>query len=165
MKETVLITGASGGLGKEFAYLFAADGCDLVLIARTEEALKDLQKELKKMHKIFVTVLAKDLSKPNAAEEIFNQLQKKKLRVTWQVESPNAEIILPLSLAGIVVVSFDGIVTEPCAWRIAVDFAKMGEVQVDYLAKKMPDGGNLLEIRGLAGVFVWFGAGCRLLLS
>jgi ribose transport system substrate-binding protein len=56
--------------------------------------------------------------------------------------------------AGIIVVSFDGIVTEPCAWRIAVDFAKMGEVQVDYLAKKMPDGGNLLEIRGLAGVFV-----------
>jgi len=56
--------------------------------------------------------------------------------------------------AGIVVVSFDGIVTEPCAWRIAVDFAKMGEVQVDYLAKKIPDGGNLLEIRGLAGVFV-----------
>jgi ribose transport system substrate-binding protein len=56
--------------------------------------------------------------------------------------------------AGIVVVSFDGIVTEPCAYRIAVDFAKMGEVQLDYLAKKMPDGGNLLEIRGLAGVFV-----------
>jgi ribose transport system substrate-binding protein len=56
--------------------------------------------------------------------------------------------------AGIVVVSFDGIVTEPCAWRIAVDFAKMGEVQLDYLAKKMPEGGNLLEIRGLAGVFV-----------
>ncbi len=56
--------------------------------------------------------------------------------------------------AGIVVVSFDGIVTEPCAYRIAVDFAKMGEVQVDYLAAKMADGGNLLEIRGLAGVFV-----------
>ena len=56
--------------------------------------------------------------------------------------------------ANIVVVSFDGIVTEPCAYRIAVDFAKMGEVQVDYLAKKMPGGGNLLEIRGLAGVFV-----------
>jgi ribose transport system substrate-binding protein len=56
--------------------------------------------------------------------------------------------------AGIVVVSFDGIVTEPCAWRIAVDFAKMGEVQIDYLNEKMPTGGNLLEIRGLAGVFV-----------
>ncbi len=56
--------------------------------------------------------------------------------------------------AGIVVVSFDGIVTEPCAWRIAVDFAKMGEVQLDYLNEKMAAGGNLLEIRGLAGVFV-----------
>ena len=56
--------------------------------------------------------------------------------------------------AGITVVSFDGIVTEPCAWRIAVDFKKMGAVQLDYLAEKMKEGGNLLEIRGLAGVFV-----------
>ncbi|WP_062015058.1 ABC transporter substrate-binding protein [Aureimonas sp. AU4] len=56
--------------------------------------------------------------------------------------------------AGIVVVSFDGIVTEPCAWRVAVDFRKMGEGQLDYLAKRYPDGGNLLEIRGLAGTSV-----------
>jgi ribose transport system substrate-binding protein len=56
--------------------------------------------------------------------------------------------------AGLVVVSFDGIVTEPCAWRIAVDFAAMGKEEVDYLASRLPEGGNLLEIRGLAGVFV-----------
>lgn len=56
--------------------------------------------------------------------------------------------------AGIVVVSFDGIVTEPCAWRIAVDFHQMGADQIAYLAERLPDGGNLLEIRGLAGVFV-----------
>ena len=56
--------------------------------------------------------------------------------------------------AGITVVSFDGIVTEPCAWRIAVDFEQMGKDEVLYLADKLPDGGNLLEIRGLAGVFV-----------
>ncbi|WP_121066622.1 ABC transporter substrate-binding protein [Chachezhania antarctica] len=56
--------------------------------------------------------------------------------------------------AGLVVVSFDGIVTEPCAWRIAVDFAAMGKEEVDYLATRLPDGGKLLEIRGLAGVFV-----------
>jgi ribose transport system substrate-binding protein len=56
--------------------------------------------------------------------------------------------------AGVTVVSFDGIVTEPCAWRIAVDFKEMGRSQVEYLAGKLPDGGNLLEIRGLAGVFV-----------
>jgi ribose transport system substrate-binding protein len=56
--------------------------------------------------------------------------------------------------AGVIVVSFDGIVTEPCAWRIAVDFHQMGKDEVLYLADKMPEGGNLLEIRGLAGVFV-----------
>lgn len=56
--------------------------------------------------------------------------------------------------AGITVVSFDGIVTEPCAWRIAVDFKEMGRSQVEYLSKRLPEGGNLLEIRGLAGVFV-----------
>ncbi|MGC3937606.1 ABC transporter substrate-binding protein [Roseobacter sp. EG26] len=56
--------------------------------------------------------------------------------------------------AGVVVVSFDGIVTEPCAYRIAVDFKQMGKVQVEYLADRLSDGGNLLEIRGLAGVFV-----------
>lgn len=56
--------------------------------------------------------------------------------------------------AGVIVVSFDGIVTEPCAWRIAVDFHQMGYDQLVYLAERFPDGGNLLEIRGLAGVFV-----------
>lgn len=56
--------------------------------------------------------------------------------------------------AGLTVVSFDGIVTEPCAWRIAVDFKEMGRLQVEYLAGRIPEGGNLLEIRGLAGVFV-----------
>ncbi len=56
--------------------------------------------------------------------------------------------------AGITVVSFDGVVTEPCAWRIAVDFKKMGADHLDYLATRLPEGGNLLEIRGLAGVFV-----------
>ena len=56
--------------------------------------------------------------------------------------------------AGVTVVSFDGIVTEPCAWRIAVDFQQMGYDEIAYLKDKLPDGGNLLEIRGLAGVFV-----------
>jgi ribose transport system substrate-binding protein len=56
--------------------------------------------------------------------------------------------------AGITVVSFDGIVTEPCAWRIAVDFKGMGKSEIDYLKTALPNGGKLLEIRGLAGVFV-----------
>lgn len=56
--------------------------------------------------------------------------------------------------AGIVVVSFDGIVTEPCAWRIEVDFRELGRMQLEFMADQLPEGGNLLEIRGLAGTSV-----------
>ncbi|MBC7479746.1 MAG: substrate-binding domain-containing protein [Pseudorhodobacter sp.] len=56
--------------------------------------------------------------------------------------------------AGIVVVSFDGIVTEPCAYRVVVDFKAMGKQEVEEMAKFQPKGGNLLEIRGLAGTSI-----------
>lgn len=55
--------------------------------------------------------------------------------------------------AGIVVVTFDAIATEPCAYRIAVDFKKIGSMQIDYF-KSRGLKGNLLEIRGLAGASV-----------
>ena len=55
--------------------------------------------------------------------------------------------------AGITVVSFDGIVTEPCAWRVKVDFKKMGADEIAYLAGRLPDGGNLLEIRRFLNCF------------
>ncbi|MEB0041038.1 MULTISPECIES: substrate-binding domain-containing protein [unclassified Pseudomonas] len=56
--------------------------------------------------------------------------------------------------AGIIVVSFDGVVTEPCAYRISMDFKQSGVDQMDYLAKRFPGGANVLEVRGLAGVSV-----------
>ena len=52
------------------------------------------------------------------------------------------------------VVSFDGTVTEPCAWRVVVDFKDMGKQEVEQMAKFQPKGGNLLEIRGLAGTSI-----------
>jgi ribose transport system substrate-binding protein len=56
--------------------------------------------------------------------------------------------------AGIVVVSFDGIVTEPCAWRVVVDFEAMGKQEVEFVKSRIPEGGNILEIRGLAGTSI-----------
>jgi len=80
-KETVLITGASSGLGMELAKLFAADGSDLVLVARREERLIELADELKSEHGIEVHVLPKDLSKKTAPKEIFNHLNKEKIEI------------------------------------------------------------------------------------
>jgi len=80
-KETVLITGASSGLGMELAKLFAADGSDLVLVARREERLIELADELKSEHGIEVHVLPKDLSKKTAPKEIFNHLNKENIEI------------------------------------------------------------------------------------
>ncbi len=46
---TVLITGASGGIGLELAKIFAKDGYDLVLTARSENKLLEIQKELNRL--------------------------------------------------------------------------------------------------------------------
>ena len=55
--------------------------------------------------------------------------------------------------AGITVVVFDSAVTEPCATIVGVDFRRMGQMQVDYMADRKLTG-NLLEVRGLPGSFV-----------
>lgn len=80
-KETALITGASSGIGLELAELFAADGSDLVLVARREDRLKELADRLETQNGVKVHVLPKDLSEPKAPDEIFAQLKKEKIQV------------------------------------------------------------------------------------
>lgn len=53
--------------------------------------------------------------------------------------------------AGIVVVSFAGIVTQPCAYQVNYDWASYGKQEIDYVAQRLKGKGNLLEIRGIAG--------------
>src|SRR6201991_4462893 len=97
-----------------------------------------------------------DKEVPTQAAQIQNLILQGYDAIVINAASPDAlnGAVKEACDAGITVVSFDGIVTEPCAWRIAVDFKEMGRSQVEYLSKKVPAGGNLLEIRGLAGVFV-----------
>ncbi len=71
-RKTALITGASSGLGYEFAHIYAQKGYHLVVIARKEEKLFQVKKKLEEKYHIQVWVFAQDLSKPNAAHEIFH---------------------------------------------------------------------------------------------
>ncbi len=80
-KETVLITGASGGLGESFAQIFAQKGYNLVLVARSEDKMKNIAQELEGKHNIKITVLAQDLSQPNSAEKIYNEVKNKNIDV------------------------------------------------------------------------------------
>jgi short-subunit dehydrogenase len=74
-KMTALVTGASGGIGEELARLFAADGHDLVLVARSRDKLARLAAELGERHGVAARVLAADLSRAEAPREIFDELQ------------------------------------------------------------------------------------------
>jgi uncharacterized protein len=74
MNKTVLITGASSGIGLEFATLFAKDGYHLVLNARNESRLQEIANELKSKYGVKVTVAAKDLSIPESADELTSEL-------------------------------------------------------------------------------------------
>src|ERR1044071_3099848 len=74
-KMTALVTGASGGIGEELARLFAADGHDLVLVARSRDKLARLAEELSAKHGVGARVLASDLARPESPREIFAELQ------------------------------------------------------------------------------------------
>jgi len=74
MAKTALITGASEGIGYELVKLFAQDGYDCVLAARNKQKMDQLAAEVEKSFGITTRVIAKDLSLPESAQEIFDEL-------------------------------------------------------------------------------------------
>lgn len=74
--KTALITGASSGIGAEFALQFAKMKCNLVLVARRTDRLDALKDKLTKDFAITVTVIAIDLSKPASAQDLFSATQE-----------------------------------------------------------------------------------------
>lgn len=71
----VLITGASSGIGRDIARVFAGKGYELVLVARNEEALKQLADELIEKEKIEVETIAMDLSDIENCKELHKKVQ------------------------------------------------------------------------------------------
>jgi short-subunit dehydrogenase len=86
-RTTVLVTGASAGIGVELARVFAREGHDLVLVARREERLRDLAAELGKEHGIEARFLALDLTAEGAAERLVRFVQEEGVRVDWLVNN------------------------------------------------------------------------------
>ncbi|TMD46578.1 MAG: SDR family oxidoreductase [Chloroflexi bacterium] len=74
MSKTALITGASGGIGYELALLFARDGFDCILVARSHDKLNALAARMESEFRVKTLVLPKDLSKTTAVDEIYEEV-------------------------------------------------------------------------------------------
>jgi short-subunit dehydrogenase len=77
----VLVTGASSGLGVEFAKLLAERNANLVLVARRTEPMEQLAEAIQKAQSVQVVVIGIDLSRPGAAAELKAQLDARGIRI------------------------------------------------------------------------------------
>lgn len=98
MAKTALITGASSGLGAEFAWQLAAKGADLVLVARDRGALTALAREIGQRHPVVCEVLAADLLKPRQLARVVARFSDPEAPIEVLVN--NAGFGLPLDFAG-----------------------------------------------------------------
>lgn len=81
MIKTALVTGAASGLGFELSLLLVKDGYNLVLIDIDELKLKKVKLLINNEFKNDVRILVKDLSQPNVARDIFNEVEKLQIDV------------------------------------------------------------------------------------
>lgn len=83
--KTALITGASSGIGYELAKVFAKEGHDLVLVARSEDELHRIAQDIEETCGVAVRVIAKDLFEPHAAQDLYHQTRREGIVVNYLV--------------------------------------------------------------------------------
>lgn len=86
MKAT-LITGASSGIGEGFARRLAAEGHNLVLVARSSKALHELCDELMLKHDVMAHYVVLDLAEPNADLSLFEETEKHGIEIDWLINN------------------------------------------------------------------------------
>lgn len=85
--KTALITGASSGIGLEYAREFARRGSNLILVARRQDALENLKRELSEAFGVTVTVIAMDLSSPDAGQKLVGELAEHGFTVDFLINN------------------------------------------------------------------------------
>ena len=85
--KTALVTGASVGIGAEFARQLAARSFDLVLVARRRDAMEELARQLSSEYPVKAHVIAMDLTTPQAGKDILRELERLNLSVDYLVNN------------------------------------------------------------------------------
>lgn len=87
MKKVALITGASSGIGKEFAHIHAEKGGDLVIVARSKDKLDELKAELEKKYSVKVYIIQKDLSLPDSPKEVYDEVKQAGIEIEFLINN------------------------------------------------------------------------------
>jgi len=86
-RQTVIVTGASSGLGAEYARQLARRGASLVLVARRADRLENLAAELTRAHGVTVTAVARDLGLPDAGRTLRAELESRGIHATGLINN------------------------------------------------------------------------------
>lgn len=139
-----MITGASRGIGRSTAELFASQGADLVLVAKTELSLREVQVSLtEKYPDVTVNIFACDISDANAVKVLFNQLRV--LKVKLHVLVNNAGIMIDAVLA----------MATPEMIQQVIQVNVMGSIYVAQQASKFMvknRGGSIINLSSIIGI-------------
>ena len=92
LRKTALITGASAGIGRDYARYLAAEGYDLILTARRKTRLEEVARELSGAFGTQVTVLTADLTDPAAPTKLAADIRKKRLQVDYLVNNAGYQV-------------------------------------------------------------------------
>lgn len=140
--RTALVTGASAGLGAEFARQLSALGYDLILVARRRDKMELLAAELQELHAINCHILTADLSDPLAPQALYESIQSEGLCVDYLVN--NAGIAGPDLL-------------EDRDWQAQADFYQLMMTSIAHLCHLFIPGmrkrgfGRVINVASVAG--------------
>lgn len=139
--KTVLITGASSGIGAATAYVYARNGYNLILTARRMNKLEEIKSDILSKHKVEISLFKVDLSLPDGANELYKQVDSSKLKVDVLInnagfgtfdEFKNSDIVREEQMLNLNILSL----------------TKLTKLYVDQMLKT--GGGNIINIASAA---------------
>lgn len=139
--KTILITGASSGIGESFVYQFAGLGANLIIVARSESQLNNLANKVKEKFKVDCYPLVSDLSKQNAAKDLF-----------VKINSLNLDVDVLVNNAGVGAIGkFEDYDLERYHLMLQLNINTLTELCLLYLPKmKKKNSGGIINVASTA---------------
>lgn len=142
--QWALVTGASGGIGRDFAIALAEQGANLVLVARSLAPMQKLADEIRSKHRVTVVVEALDLSAPGAAVQLKLTLDQQDIAVQILINNAGAGIISEFADQSL----------EQIGSMLRLNIVSLTELtHVFALAMKQRGGGHIMLLASIAAYF------------